>query len=83
MMSQYGAYVLHAGLAGIHALMRMHTPTRPSTHMRARTSTHAHTDQQAVLIAFPRQKRFANAPQICVIRTLACLVSSPSRPHLL
>jgi hypothetical protein len=54
MTSQYDAYVLLAGLEGIHELMRMHTPTRPSTHMRARTSTRAHTDQQAILIAFPQ-----------------------------
>ena len=28
-----------AGLGKLHALLRMHTSTRPSTH------THAHTDQ--------------------------------------
>ena len=37
MTSQYGAYALRAGLARLQALMRMHTPTRPSTHMHART----------------------------------------------
>jgi hypothetical protein len=37
--SQYGEYALHAGLARLHARMRMHTPTHPGTH------THAHTDQ--------------------------------------
>jgi hypothetical protein len=26
-----------AGLARLHAFMRMHTPTRPSTHLHART----------------------------------------------
>ena len=45
MMSQYGAYALRAGLAGLHALMRMHTPTRLGTHMRARASMHAQTNK--------------------------------------
>ena len=45
MTSQYGAYTLHAGLARLHARMRMHTLTRPGSHMHARTRTHAHTDQ--------------------------------------
>ena len=39
MTSQYGAYALHAGLARLHALMRMHPPTRPRTHMHARAHT--------------------------------------------
>jgi hypothetical protein len=43
MTSQYGAYALHARLPGLTARMRMHTPTRPGTHMHERT--HAHTDQ--------------------------------------
>ena len=37
MTSQYGAYVLHA-------LIRMHTPTRPSTNM------HARRDKQVILL---------------------------------
>ena len=37
MTSQYGAYALHAGLAELHVLMRMHTPTRPATHMHTET----------------------------------------------
>ena len=41
MASQYGAYALRAGLASLYACMRMHTPTRPRTHMRA--SMHTHT----------------------------------------
>ena len=40
MTSQYGAHTLHAGLARLHALMRMHTPTRPRTRMHALTHTH-------------------------------------------
>ena len=45
MSSQYGAYALHAGLAKLYVRMRMHKPTHPATHMHARTSQHAHTDQ--------------------------------------
>jgi hypothetical protein len=37
MTSQYGAYALHAGLARLHTLTRIHTPTRPGTNMHART----------------------------------------------
>ena len=36
MTSQYGAYALHAGLAGLRALMRIHTFTRPGIHMDPR-----------------------------------------------
>ena len=42
MTSQYGAFSLHTRLAGLHARMRMHTPTRLVTQC-----THAHTDQEA------------------------------------
>ena len=45
MTSQHGVYALSAGLARLHARMRMHKPTRPGTHIHARTRTHAHTDQ--------------------------------------
>jgi hypothetical protein len=38
--SRYGTYALYDVLARLHALMRMHTPTRPLP-----TCTHAHTDQ--------------------------------------
>ena len=43
MTSQHGAYELHAGLARLYALMRMHKLTRPSTYMHA--GTHVHTEQ--------------------------------------
>jgi hypothetical protein len=36
--SQYEAYALHAGLARLYARMRMHTPTRPGTHMHTQTN---------------------------------------------
>jgi hypothetical protein len=35
--SQHGAYAVPAGLARLHARMRMHTLTRPGTHRHART----------------------------------------------
>ena len=41
MTSQYGAYSLRAVLARIYARMLMHTPTRPGTHMHARTRARA------------------------------------------
>jgi hypothetical protein len=43
--SQYGAYALRAGLAKLHALTRMHTPTRPGTHIHARTRAHKQTNK--------------------------------------
>ena len=55
MTSQYGAFALRAGLARLHARMRMHTPTRPGTHMHARTPKRAHIDQYEIFIAFSRQ----------------------------
>jgi hypothetical protein len=45
MMSQYGANALHAGLARLHARMRMHTPMQPGTHMHARTRMHTQTNK--------------------------------------
>jgi hypothetical protein len=43
MTSQYGAYALYAGLARLCARMRMHTFTRPGTHMNARMHAQACT----------------------------------------
>ena len=37
MTPEYGAYALRAGLARLHARMRMHTPTRPGAPMHACT----------------------------------------------
>jgi hypothetical protein len=45
MTSQYGAYVLCAGLAGLLELMRMNTPTLPPTHMHARARMHTQTNK--------------------------------------
>ena len=74
MTSQYGAYALHAGLARPHAHMRMHTPTRPGTHMHARTRKHAHTDQYVILIAFPQQQWFRERTSVLRCTRIACLV---------
>ena len=56
MTSQHGAYALRAGLAMAYARKRMHTPTRPGTHMHAHTRKHVHTDQYIIIIAFPLQQ---------------------------
>jgi hypothetical protein len=40
MTSQYGAYALHAGLAWLQALTRMHTLTRPQARMQTQAYTH-------------------------------------------
>jgi hypothetical protein len=56
MTPQYGAYALRAGLARLYARMLMHTPTRPGTHMYARTRKQAHTGEYVILIAFPQQQ---------------------------
>ena len=50
MMSQYGAYALHAGQAMIYARTRKHTPTCPGARERARTNT----QKYVIIIPFPR-----------------------------
>ena len=40
MTSQYGTCTLRAGLARLHAFMRMHTPARLGTHTHAQACTH-------------------------------------------
>ena len=50
MTSQHDVYPLHVGLARLHARMRMHTPTRPGTHMHVRTLTHAQTNKLYLLL---------------------------------
>jgi hypothetical protein len=64
MTSQYGAHALRAGLTRLLALIRMHTPKRPGTHMHARTSKDAHTDQYLMLTAFPQQQWFRERASI-------------------
>jgi hypothetical protein len=46
MTSQYGTYALRAGLATLHARMRMHIPMRPDTHTHPHPPTHARTHTQ-------------------------------------
>jgi hypothetical protein len=74
MTSQYGAYALLAGLARLCARMRMHTPTRPYTHIHARTRKHSHTDQYVILIAFPQQQWFRERASVLPYTYIACLV---------
>ena len=68
MTSQYGAYALHAGLARLHALIRMLTPTRPCTNMHART-------QRSIsnTYGFSTATMTREPPQRYVIRTLSDL----------
>ena len=75
MTSKYGAYALRAGLAGLYARMGMHMPTRPSTHMHARTRKHAHTDQFIILIAFPQQQWFHERVLVLRYTYIASLVT--------
>jgi hypothetical protein len=75
MTSQHGAYALRAGLARLHARMRMHTPTCSGTHMHARTRKHAHTDQCVMHIAFPQQQWFRERASMLRYTYIACLVN--------
>jgi hypothetical protein len=76
MTSQHGAHALCAGLARLHARIRMHTPTRPSTHIHARTRKHAHTDQYAILTAFPQQQWLRERASILGYTYIVCLVAN-------
>ena len=75
MTSQYGAYALRAGLARLHARMRMHAPTCPGTHMHARTRKNSHTDQYIILIAFPQRQWLRERASMLRYTSIACLVS--------
>jgi hypothetical protein len=72
MTSQYGAYALRAGLARLYARMRLHTLTRPVTHMHARM--HAHTVQYVILTAFPQQQWLRERASVLRYTYIACLV---------
>jgi hypothetical protein len=72
MTSQYGAYALRAGLASLYVLMRMHTPTRPGTHMHARACTHRTISD--IRIAFRRQQWFRERASVLCYTYIACLV---------
>jgi hypothetical protein len=73
MTSQHGAYALRAGIASPYARMRIHKPKLSGTHMHARTRKHAHTGHYVILIAFPQQQWYVNAPHCYRIRTLLVL----------
>jgi hypothetical protein len=66
MTSQYGACVLRAGSARLHACRYR--------RIRAPTRTHAHTHMYVILIAFLLQQRSTKAPQCYIIRTLPVLL---------
>jgi hypothetical protein len=77
MTSQNGAYALRAGLARLYACMRMHTPTRPGTHMHARThALRKHTDQYVILIAFSQQQWFREHASMLRYTYIACLFNN-------
>jgi hypothetical protein len=76
MTSQYGAYALRAGLGRVYARMRMHTPTRPGTHMHALMRKHAHTNQYVILMAFPLQQLFRRHASMLRYTHIACLVTT-------
>ena len=64
----------HAGVARLYARMRMHTPTRPVTHMHTRTRKHARTDQYVIFIAFPQQQLFRERVSVLRYTYIVCLV---------
>ena len=70
MTSQHGAHALHAGLARLQALMRMHTPTRPGTHMHARK--HTQTNMQYLLLSHGKNssRKRLNVNIICTLPVL-------------
>jgi hypothetical protein len=73
MTSQYVAYALRAGLARLCARMRMHTASRPGTHVHARTRKRAHTDQYVIFIAFPLQQCLRERASMLRYTYIACL----------
>ena len=74
MTSQYGAYTLRAGVARLHARMRMHKPTRSGTHIHAHTRKCAHTDQHVTLIAFSQQQWLRERASMLRYTYIACLL---------
>ena len=74
MTSQHGAYALRAELAKLYERMRVHTPTRPGTHMQTRTHAQACTDTNTqYVLLFHSNNGYTNAPHCYVIRTLPVL----------
>ena len=73
MTSQYGAKRCVLDKQGYNARTRIYTPMRLGTHMHARTRAHAH--KYVILIALPRQQRFADALHCYVIHTLPVLLT--------
>ena len=74
MASQYSAYALPAGLARLYARMRMHSLTRPGSHMHARTRKHAHT-RICNAYCSPRQQWFRERASLLRYTYIVCIVS--------
>ena len=75
MTSQHGAHALHAGLGRLHALTRMHTPTRPDTYMHAHT--HACTPRPiSNTYCFSTAKIIRERASLLSYSYVACLVTS-------
>ena len=68
-MTQYGGYALHAGFSWLYARMRMHTPTRPGTHMHAQIKC-------IILTAFPQQQRFCERALMLRYTYISCLLNT-------
>ena len=83
MTSQYGTYALRAAWQGYMHVIRMHMPTRPGTHMHARTRKHAHTGQYVIFIAFPQQQWFHKRASVLRYTYIACLHNNISQNELL
>jgi hypothetical protein len=75
MTSQCGAYALRARLARLYARMRTHTPTRPYTHMHARTHAQASTLRTiSNTYCFPHQQWFCERASMLRYMYTVCLV---------
>jgi hypothetical protein len=85
MTSQYDAYALRAGLARLNRLMRMHTPTRPGTHMHARTHARARkltqTNKQYLLLFHGNNNSRKMDVTLCV-HCLSCLNFKQRMPYM-
>ena len=77
-VTTHGACVLHAGYAGLHARMHMHTPrTWAPPHARTHTCTHPRKHKQIntlTLIPFPRQQEFREGASVLRYAYIDCAV---------
>ena len=73
MTSQYGAYALRVGLAGLHARMRMHTPKRPGTHMHARRGTHIQSNRYHLFLFHSNNNSLERHSVTLYVHCLSCV----------